>query len=145
MKTFLSKSRQETFAIGKSLASSVQPGDCVALIGDLGSGKTLLVAGACEGLGVHARVGSPTFTFINEYPAPFGTVAHIDLYRIATRAELEQLGLEEYFNDRSVCFIEWAERTLSLLPNNYYLVNMAHGRNEHEREITIEEVEVVPA
>ena len=85
------------------LPAGSPPGDVVGLIGELGSGKTQFVSGVCEGLGVTVRVTSPTFTLINEYPAPAGNVVHIDLYRIDTGAELAELGIEEYFNDRNIC------------------------------------------
>ncbi|MCK5572059.1 MAG: tRNA (adenosine(37)-N6)-threonylcarbamoyltransferase complex ATPase subunit type 1 TsaE, partial [Bacteroidetes bacterium] len=85
MKQVVSLSPEDTLGLGRDYAARLRPGDVVALMGELGSGKTQFVAGICEGLGVRGHVASPTFTFINEYAAPFGTVAHIDLYRIDSR------------------------------------------------------------
>jgi len=134
----VSRSAEETASLGRTFARDLRPGNVVALTGTLGSGKTLFVAGVCEGLGVTARVTSPTFTIINEYPAPFGMVAHVDLYRTAGHAEIAALGLEEYFNSRCVCLIEWAERAEEFLPASCVRVTMSHGGRDSEREILID-------
>ena len=127
----------ETQREGERLGRTLCPGDVVALLGDLGSGKTCFVAGACRALGVRSGVTSPTFTLINEYPAPFGMVVHADLYRIRDRAELAELGLEEYFVARCICFIEWAEPVMDLLPAGHIVVRLEHGRTHGERRIHI--------
>jgi len=82
-------------------------------------------------------VTSPTFTLINEYPAPFGLVAHIDMYRVGSRKEVADLGIEEYFNDRCVCLIEWADAILDILPPAHYRVRITHGEEEREREVVM--------
>jgi len=138
MKLFTTHSPGETVALGRRTAAELVPGDVVALSGTLGSGKTLFVCGVCEGLGVSGRVSSPTFTLINEYPAPFGEVAHIDLYRIRSEAELAELGIEEYFNDRCIACIEWPEAMAGHLPAAAIRVSIVHGPGETERTITIE-------
>ena len=140
MTTVRTHSGDETIALGRSFARSLMPGSVVGLVGNLGSGKTQLVIGVCDGLGVTAHVASPTFTLINEYGAAFGTVAHIDLYRITTRLELAELGIEEYFNDRCICLIEWAERLMDVLPDWAHLVTIAYGAGEKERVFTFEQV-----
>jgi len=117
----------------------------VALKGTLGSGKTQFVIGACEGLGVSAPVSSPTFTFINEYSAPCGLVAHIDLYRIETSEAIDQIGVEEYFSPRSICFIEWPELLFPRLPENHLLIEFQHGREDNDREIVVKKVHRVTA
>jgi tRNA threonylcarbamoyladenosine biosynthesis protein TsaE len=138
MKRILSRSPEETEAAGRAFAGRLRPGDVVALTGTLGSGKTKFVAGVCGGLGVRGHVTSPTFTLINEYPAEFGVVAHIDMYRINSMKEVADLGLEEYFNSRCVCLIEWAEAVLDILPPSRFQVSFAHGSLESERTIRIE-------
>lgn len=138
MKTFATKSAQETFDLGRMFAATLKPGDVVAIVGNLGSGKTRFVQGACAGLGVTGHVSSPTFTIINEYAAPSGAVAHIDLYRIGARSELTNTGVQEYFNERTVCFIEWAEVILDLLPPAYFLVRIVQSGGDDGREITID-------
>lgn len=130
-------SEEETVAAGRTFAASLRAGDVVAFYGTLGSGKTRFITGVCEGLGARMHATSPTFTIINEYPAPFGTVVHIDLYRIGSNQELAELGIEEYFTDRCVCLIEWAEQARDLLPARQCEVRLAHGTEETTREITI--------
>ena len=138
MRRIVSLSAEETEAAGRAFAGSLRPGDVVALTGTLGSGKTRFVAGVCGGLGVRGHVTSPTFTLINEYPAEFGVVAHIDMYRINGMKEVVDLGLEEYFNSRCICLIEWAETVLDMLPPARFHVSFAHGGSESERTIQIE-------
>jgi tRNA threonylcarbamoyladenosine biosynthesis protein TsaE len=92
----------------------------------------------CTGLGVRGHVTSPTFTLINEYPVEFGVVAHIDMYRINGMKEVADLGIEEYFNSRCVCLIEWAETVLDILPPAHFRISFAHGGSESERAIQIE-------
>ena len=145
MKTFLTHSRLETIELGKSFAQTLLPGAVVGLFGDLGSGKTHFVMGVCEALAAGAHVTSPTFTIINEYPASFGAVVHIDLYRITTRAEIAELGIEEYFNENCICLIEWAEAALEFLPAQHHVVKMMFGSTDEEREITIQDVQGVTA
>lgn len=134
-----SSSPDATAELGRLYARSLRPGAVVALIGELGSGKTHFVGGVCRGLGVTMTATSPTFTLVNEYPAPFGSVIHIDLYRIAHRAEIAELGLEEYFSDRTVCLIEWAEKLEGMLPPDVRVLRFFHGRGEHERVIELPE------
>ena len=141
----LSRSPKETFDLGVSFARKLKPGDVIALAGDLGTGKTWFVAGACSGLGVRSHVGSPTFTIIHEYSTPLALIVHIDLYRIASKLELDQLGIEEYLTGQCICFIEWPELCLNLLPGRYYQVLFRHGESEEERSIAIEEVHGVAA
>ena len=132
-------SPEETAALGRSFGARLRPGDVVALYGTLGTGKTCFVQGVCEALGVRSRVGSPTFTLINEYPSPAGAVVHIDLYRIGARAELSQLGLEEYLGGPFICLVEWPELASGLLPAGTRAVRIRHGASARERVITIEE------
>jgi tRNA threonylcarbamoyladenosine biosynthesis protein TsaE len=135
MRQYLTQSREETVILGKLFGATLRPGDIVALTGTLGSGKTSFITGACAGIGVQGRPSSPTFTLIHEYPAPFGMVAHIDLYRVGTQAELEGLGIEEYFNPQTICFIEWAEIIMGRLRSEYYAVSLHHGSGEDLRTI----------
>ena len=137
MTTLVTHTPGETEKAGAEFARLLHPGDIVALVGTLGSGKTRFVAGVCEALEATGHFGSPTFTLINEYPAAGLTVVHADMYRISSRAEVAELGLEEYFRRPYVCLIEWADHVLDLLPLGYYLVTFAHGGRETERLIRI--------
>jgi len=140
MKRIVTRSPEETLALGRTFASSLAPGDVIALEGTLGTGKTQFVLGVCEGLGVRGPVSSPTFALINVYSAHCGSLVHADLYRINTLAEVAELGLEEYFNGRSICFIEWADRVPGVLPPNALIVRAQHGAGENERIFDLPEM-----
>lgn len=140
MKSVYSHSTDETVQLGRTFAETLRPGDIVVLTGELGAGKTKFITGVCDSLGVQAHVGSPTFTLINEYPAGFCTVVHIDLYRITARRELIELGVEEYFNGQNICLIEWGERMRELLPPSCIYVKLAHGKADTERVIMFDDV-----
>ena len=138
MKRLVSHSRVDTVALGADYGAGLKPGDVVALIGELGSGKTSFVAGACRAFGLEEQVSSPTFTMINEYRGNRQAVAHVDLYRIDKREELAELGIDEYFAEPWVCFVEWAERAGSLLPPRTRRVTFVHGRSSEERVVTLD-------
>jgi len=110
MATCTSHSPTETEALGESWGHTASGGLVIGLCGDLGAGKTQLVKGLARGLGITERVHSPTFTLINLYPGGRLALAHVDLYRLATREQIIAAGLEEYFVPTGVTVIEWAER-----------------------------------
>ncbi len=111
MVTCISKSPEETMALGRAWAGNAQPGWVIALSGDLGSGKTQLVKGFAAGLGVVERVRSPTFSLMHEYHGAEFVLHHLDLYRLETRESILRAGLEEYLVcPGGVSVIEWAER-----------------------------------
>ncbi len=102
-------------AFGARLLSACNSGGIITLHGNLGTGKTTLVRGALESLGVTTGVRSPTYTLVEYYPFESLSIAHFDLYRLADPEELEYLGFRDYLNDNTVCFIEWPERARALL------------------------------
>ena len=110
----------ETQKLGKIIGSAVSAGMFLALTGDLGSGKTSFVQGLAEGLGVSKDyyITSPSYTLINEYPGRF-PLFHVDLYRIASSVEIEDIGLYDILNDNGVVAIEWADRIQKDLPTNH--------------------------
>ena len=114
----ISHSPEETLQLGKSLGSSLIPGDIILLNGDLGAGKTHLTQGICYGVGLDegSYIRSPTFTLINEYQGKL-PIYHIDLYRIDSLEEIYSLGLEEILFNQGVTIIEWAEKLRS--PKNH--------------------------
>jgi tRNA threonylcarbamoyladenosine biosynthesis protein TsaE len=137
MTKLVTRSPEETRRAGADFARALPPDAVVVLTGDLGAGKTQFIAGACLAFGVTTPVTSPTFTLVNEYSAPGVRVAHVDLYRINRREELAELGLEEYLNGGWVCFIEWGEFALDVLPRDLYQVTITPGAGSGERTITI--------
>ena len=101
---------EATERLGRALAPALRTGDVVSLSGDLGAGKTQLVKGLARGLGITARVHSPTFTLVNEYGGGRRRLFHLDLYRLETRGQIVSAGLEEFLQPDGVAVIEWAER-----------------------------------
>lgn len=107
-----SVSELQTKEIAAEFARKLQGGELIELIGDLGAGKTVFVRGMVEALGSNARVKSPTFTIMNEYPVQgehVTKIAHLDLYRFSDESQLEALELEDYINGKTVICIEWPD------------------------------------
>lgn len=108
---FTTRTSEESIELGYKIGQCLKPGDCVLLFGDLGAGKTTMTLGLSRGLGLpdSEYVRSPTFTLINQYAGRI-PIYHLDLYRIESSGELDQLGLDEIFSNQGVCIVEWAER-----------------------------------
>ncbi|MEA3492963.1 MAG: tRNA (adenosine(37)-N6)-threonylcarbamoyltransferase complex ATPase subunit type 1 TsaE [Candidatus Margulisiibacteriota bacterium] len=113
----VTRSASETIELGKKIGENLKPNGVVCLTGTLGAGKTTLIQGIAEGLGVKDYVTSPTFIIINEYQGriPF---FHVDLYRLNSVDEVEEIGIEEYFSRGGACVIEWAEKLEELKPKS---------------------------
>ena len=105
---YFSHSETETSKVGFELASQLKPGDVIAMYGDLGAGKTAFVRGLAEGLGLDARVSSPTFTIVNEYLGKT-PLFHFDMYRLSDADELFEIGWEDYITRGGICVVEWSE------------------------------------
>jgi tRNA threonylcarbamoyladenosine biosynthesis protein TsaE len=108
MSEFISHSEQETEDLGARLSSGLPGGSVVAMYGDLGSGKTAMVRGMAQGLGLNARVSSPTFTIVNEYLGEI-PLFHFDMYRLGDADELFEIGWEDYIQRGGICAVEWSE------------------------------------
>jgi tRNA threonylcarbamoyladenosine biosynthesis protein TsaE len=132
-----SRNTAETIRIGKEVGRRLHPADVVALVGELGAGKTHFIKGLASGAGVRKSkyLTSPSFTLINEYPGavPF---YHVDLYRLETRGEADELGLEEYVQSGGITVIEWADRIPSLIPHGALWVKIEY-RGGQTREIQV--------
>ena len=115
---FKTESPTETQALGEKLGKTLKQGDVIALIGDLGTGKTCLTQGIARGVGIAPDevVNSPSYILINEYNGAM-PIYHIDLYRLENSAEIAELGLSEYMDGDGICIIEWAERIADTLPD----------------------------
>ncbi|MDT0631707.1 tRNA (adenosine(37)-N6)-threonylcarbamoyltransferase complex ATPase subunit type 1 TsaE [Rubrivirga sp. S365] len=127
----------ETLALGRRLAARLEPGDVVALQGDLGAGKTHLAKGIAAGLGLDPdAVTSPTFTIVQEHGD--GALLHLDLYRIESDADLAGLGLDELLDGDAVALVEWPERGGAWLPARTVWLRLAHLGGDRRR---VEEAE----
>lgn len=138
VRTLTTQSEDETAAVGRELAATLSAGAVLLLYGDLGAGKTALVRGLAEGLGVSRdEVSSPTFTLIQEYRGGRLPLFHVDLYRIEDPREFDELGLDEIAED-GVLAIEWAEKLdARLRPSRCLTVRIEHGEGD-VRAILIE-------
>lgn len=115
-----------TTRVGERLAAAVRGGDAIALVGDLGAGKTTLVAGLVAALGGGDAL-SPTFSLINEYPGGRLVVWHVDLYRIDKAAELPELGLDDLIGDpRGILLVEWADK-FDVMPADHLRIELVHA------------------
>src|SRR5580700_10226645 len=110
----ISHSPAETEALGQVFGRAAKFGMVIALSGDLGAGKTQFVKGLARGLGISARVHSPTFTLVNEYGGGRLKLFHLDMYRLKTREQILSAGIEEFLKPEGVSVIEWAERIYDL-------------------------------
>ena len=115
----ITKTPHELEYLGNRLSQLVQPGDFLALDGDLGAGKTLLTQGIAQGLAVTEEISSPTFTIIHEYESGRLPLYHMDVYRLKQPEEMYDLGYEEYFYGEGVTVVEWAQIIEPLLPDDY--------------------------
>ena len=133
----ISRSIEETIELGAKLAKKLKKGDCVALVGDLGSGKTVFTKGIAKGLGVKGAryVNSPTFVIIKEYKGKV-PLYHFDLYRLGHHTSFDEMNYEEYLYGDGITVIEWADKLRALLPKKYWEVDLAvAGENKRKIEI----------
>jgi tRNA threonylcarbamoyladenosine biosynthesis protein TsaE len=131
-----SASPEETEAVGARLAADLKLGDVVTVTGELGTGKTTLVRGACRSLGVDGPITSPTFTIGHRYHGRVD-VSHLDLYRFADVSAAEWGDLEPYF-DGAICFVEWPEAGEGALPAPRFAVSLEHA-GDGQRRISVAE------
>ncbi len=130
----LTRSPEETEALAAELAGRLAPGDVVTVTGELGSGKTTFVRGACGALGVRERVTSPTYTIGHRYHGDEVEVSHLDLYRFQGVSAAEWGDLEPYF-EQAIAFVEWPEAGKGVLPPPRYAVRLRHAGGGRAVEI----------
>ena len=135
--TIISKSEAETEAAGEQFAKTLPDGAVVALYGDLGAGKTAFVRGMARGLGIDARVSSPTFTIVNEYLGA-RELYHFDMYRLGSSDELFDIGWEDYLSRGGICAVEWSENVEDAFEGDQVCVRI-EKTGDAERTITIGE------
>lgn len=116
MATFTSNSIAETIAFAREWARTLRPNEVVALVGDLGAGKTHFVKGLLRGLESVEEATSPTFTLVHEYRRGRLPLFHFDFYRLKERSEVDEIGFDEYLEEGGITVIEWADRFPQVLP-----------------------------
>lgn len=133
---YISSSENETKLIASDISQKLKPGNIVALIGQLGTGKTFLVKSLCEKWEI-SDVTSPTFSIVNQYSGKIN-VNHFDFYRIKNPEELYNIGFEEYLmSGNTITFIEWADMFPEILPKDIIKIIITYSEN-NKRKITIE-------
>lgn len=138
-KTFFTSSEAATGGLGMSMGHRVDDGMCVALVGSLGTGKTVLVRGICKGLGVEEDVLSPTFILFEEYRGRLAVV-HLDLYRLEHEREIEELGVFDRLGNGSVVLVEWGDRSNRILDASDVVVRL-EMTGDAERRIVVQYTE----
>jgi tRNA threonylcarbamoyladenosine biosynthesis protein TsaE len=130
----LTQSPEETEALAAQLAGRLATGDVVTVAGELGSGKTTFVRGACGALGVRERVTSPTYTIGHRYHGVGVEISHLDLFRFQGVSAAEWGDLEPYF-EQAIAFVEWPEAGEGVLPPPRYAVRLRHADGGRAVEI----------
>ena len=130
----------ETQSFAADLANSLSTGIVIALIGELGSGKTTFAQGFAEGLGINEHVGSPTFKLVSEYDGQKGKLIHVDAYRLKGIEDFLNIGGEDILGDpRAIILIEWGDKLESILPPDAMGISFKRILDvENERVISIE-------
>ena len=119
----ITTSPEQTQALGRALGAAAIGGDVFLLSGALGAGKTCLIQGVLWGLGAEEYARSPTFVLMAEYHARL-TLYHLDLYRLDSIDEIDDLGLDEYLYGDGVCVVEWAEKGQGLFPADHLSISL---------------------
>ncbi len=134
--TFITKSSEETIALGEKIGSMLKKGDVIALQGTLAAGKTTITKGIALALGIDEDVTSPTFTLISEY---YGRMPlyHMDVYRLDTTEDFVGLGVEEMLYGNGVCVVEWSEKVMTELPPNTIIIRL-EARADGARLVTVD-------
>ena len=130
-----SYSPKDTHKIGRRIGTKAQSGDVLLLVGDLGAGKTTLTQGILWGLGGTEYARSPTFVLVNEYPARL-TMYHMDLYRLNSIEEIEDLGLDDYLYGNDLCVVEWADKAPGYFPVNHAVIQL-EVIDDQTRRVTV--------
>ena len=145
--TLKTENPEETQILGEKLGKTLKQGDVIALVGDLGTGKTCMTQGIARGVGIAPDeiVNSPSYILINEYNGAI-PIYHIDLYRLENSEEIAELGLSEYIEGNGICIIEWAERMADSLPDTCIKIHitLADANASHDdgvRESTLQNPE----
>jgi len=137
----ITKSEKETFKLGQKLARRLAGGEVIALIGDLGAGKSIFIKGLAKGLGIKQMITSPSFVIMKVYKVKSREIkylCHIDAYRLTNGQELIDIGINDWLGGKGiVTVIEWADRVKKILPKKRIKIKIDFGKKENERRIKI--------
>jgi tRNA threonylcarbamoyladenosine biosynthesis protein TsaE len=131
------KDEAATLKAGRDFSKKLHSGLTVYLHGNLGAGKTTFVRGVLQGLGHTGKVKSPTYTIVEPYSVSGYSVYHFDLYRFNDADEWEAAGFREYFNEKSICLVEWPENAGNLLPTASFDIKISVIENGRKLEAIV--------
>lgn len=133
MRNVIIRDETETKKFATDVAQTLKKGDVIALVGDLGTGKTTLSKYIAEALGITETITSPTFTIVKEYHSGRLPLYHFDVYRVDDIEEMYRIGYEEYFYGEGVCIVEWADIVEEIIPEDAKVIFIEYGEDEGER------------
>jgi len=139
MEIYTTAAEAETFELAKNIAARLEPGDVLALYGDLGCGKTVFAGGIAQGLGITDEVTSPTFALVHEYHSAGKSLYHFDMYRVSGYESLCSTGFFDYLDTQGILLIEWSENIDEYLPENAIKITIKRT-GDNTREIKIEKL-----
>lgn len=133
MRNVIIRDETETKKFATDVAQTLKKGDVIALVGDLGTGKTTLSKYIAEALEITETITSPTFTIVQEYHSGRLPLYHFDVYRVDDIEEMYRIGYEEYFYGEGVCIVEWADIVEEIIPEDAKVIFIEYGEDEGER------------
>ena len=133
MRELIIRNEKDTRDFAYEMAKDLKAGDIVALVGDLGTGKTTLTQYLAKALGIEEYITSPTFNIVSEYHSGTLPLYHFDVYRLCDIEDMYEIGYEEYFFGDGVSIVEWADMVEELIPENAKIIFIDYGENEGER------------
>ncbi|MSQ79880.1 MAG: tRNA (adenosine(37)-N6)-threonylcarbamoyltransferase complex ATPase subunit type 1 TsaE [Flavobacteriaceae bacterium] len=137
--SFVSNSLDDLLALAGKLVKAFGTYKIIAFKGEIGAGKTTLIAAICKHLGVHGNISSPTYSLVNEYKSNTGTIYHFDFYRLQNEQEAADMGLYEYLDSGHLCLIEWPEKVAGMLLEEQVLTVTISVLSDSSRQILIDE------
>lgn len=133
MRELIIRNENDTKNFAFEMAKDLKAGDVVALVGDLGTGKTTLTQYLAQALGIEEYITSPTFNIVSEYHSGRLPLYHFDVYRLCDIEDMYEIGYEEYFFGDGVSIVEWADMVEELIPESAKIIFIDYGSNEGER------------
>jgi tRNA threonylcarbamoyladenosine biosynthesis protein TsaE len=127
----------ELRAWGRDLGGAIKAPIVISLSGDLGAGKTTLAQAICEGYGVTEPVTSPTYALVHRYDAPKSAVNHVDLYRLDSETQLQNIGWDDLICDQAITIVEWPERAGDRMPSDHLHIDLEHIPGDDGRRVLL--------